>query len=78
MKAIVSWKKPTSASDLPGLKLAGTAISSLASEEGESVWLGRGPKKPKSRLPGGQLLSRLHAKDFGTWAATSEHHAETT
>lgn len=37
MKAIVSWKKPTSASDLPGLKHAGTAISSLPSEEREKA-----------------------------------------
>ncbi|KAK1331243.1 hypothetical protein QTO34_009194 [Cnephaeus nilssonii] len=69
VKAIVSWKKLTT---------HGTTISSLASEERERACGWAQQEKLKSWLTGGQLPSRLHAKDFSMWAATSEHHTETT
>lgn len=41
------------------------------------MWLGTA-RETEVLAHGGQLPSRLHAKDFGMWAATSEHHTETT
>lgn len=78
MKAIVSWKKLTSVSDLPGLKHTAQNLLVGIVREGESMWLEHRPKKLKSWLTGGQLPSWLHAKDFSMWVATSEHHTETT
>lgn len=79
VKAIVSWKKLTSVSDLPGWTHTARLSPRWHRKRGrESVWLGHRQEKPKSWLTGGQLPSRLHAKGFSTWAATSEHHAETT
>lgn len=72
VKAIVSWKKLTSVLK----RVARQSPRWLLKRE--SVWLGHRQEKPKSWLARGQLPSRLHAKDFSMWAATSEHHAETT
>lgn len=53
-------------------------ISSLASEERERACGWAQTRETEVLAPGRPLPSRLHAKDFSMWAATSEHHTETT
>lgn len=79
VKAIVSWKKLTSVSDLPGLKhTAQQSPRWHLTRESASACVWGTDKRNKSWLTGGQLPSRLHAKGFSMWTATSEHHTETT
>lgn len=78
MKAIVSWKKLTSVSDLPGLKHTAQQSPRWCLKRGREHVAGAQTRETEVLAHEGQLPSWLHAKDFSMWAATSEHHTETT